>query len=562
MNNNVLINISKFLMVSFILCGCLGSTYKTSESHDFFYNDINSSYNSEDATKISKLHLLNTEEEKIIKKEYVSINNNKQLSSVLKEIGKIDGNVYILKDKDISIFPSSFKLHNIKELNDYLLSTSGKEIVIKKTNTVSVVTITNKEFKEKNKLSKIQFNFSGYVSSDALLDRVSKSSGFNIVNNEDVTLDTKKHHISVSSILNAIDIVKKINNVYTDIDYGNKIISINKYKNNVYTIRVPRIEISASSESKGEEETSTSELKSTSDITVYDEIETIIKNLVKKDKDSSFDIDKTTGIISAYTTNEINEDVKKIITTYEDGFKSEAIIEFTVVELALNKNSQYGIGGTLNLSSGGASSTALDLGSITSSVATRSGKVISNSVNLDGDLGLNLSSKTGRVVNFYNSVIYLKNNIPTTRNHSTKTSIISNMKTTEEEVDGKTTTSTEAEIEEIEDGNSIILTAKIVDDKAYLTVVPNISKTNKLEEKNLGDQLITLPTVTKQSFNVSIELLEGERIFIGSTITHDDAKTYDGILPYEDFVLGGNTDKDYVRKEILYIVKLKKIRHL
>ncbi len=271
---------------------------------------------------------------------------------------------------------------------------------------------------------------------------------------------------------------------------------------------------------------------------------------------------KDAGIISAYTTNEINEDVKKIITTYEDGFKSEAIIEFTVVELALNKNSQYGIGGTLNLSSGGASSTALDLGSITSSVATRSGKVISNSVNLDGDLGLNLSSKTGRVVNFYNSVIYLKNNIPTTRNHSTKTSIISNMKTTEEEVDGKTTTSTEAEIEEIEDGNSIILTAKIVDDKAYLTVVPNISKTNKLEEKNLGDQLITLPTVTKQSFNVSIELLEGERIFIGSTITHDDAKTYDGILPYEDFVLGGNTDKDYVRKEILYIVKLKKIRHL
>ena len=72
--------------------------------------------------------------------------------------------------------------------------------------------------------------------------------------------------------------------------------------------------------------------------------------------------------------------------------------------------------------------------------------------------------------------------------------------------------------------------------------------------------MIKLPQYKDQSYNISKEVGLGETSIVGSIIVHDDAKTYQGVLPIEGFAIGGSDSKSYIRREIVYVVTLKNIK--
>ncbi len=49
-------------------------------------------------------------------------------------------------------------------------------------------------------------------------------------------------------------------------------------------------------------------------------------------------------------------------------------------------------------------------------------------------------------------------------------------------------------------------------------------------------------------------LKNGDRKIIGYLTSYENAKDYDGILPIEDFVLGGANSKKYFRKETVFVI--------
>ena len=524
-----------------------------------FYNEMlentKESLDKKDYKNMKDSYSSSLVDEKQVNKEFISILDDKSLGDILKEMEILDGNYYYLKSSDILIPKSRIKIHNIAELNQYLNAVLDKELFIKKNGSIYLVKLLSTSETKKQSVEHIPFELNGQISVEELIKLMTAESGYEIsigdfIENKD---DFQNSIISVNSktlkdVMNSLSHTK---DVFVDIDYDKEVINVTRYKDIVIELNIPLLDLKSSNQTSNQETSGESKVENNSQIVLYDELDKMLKNIISTDKISTYHIDKASGLIFLKSTKSIENAVRTIAKAYESSFAKEAVIEFERIELALNKNREYGIGtfsddrqtneGTgvvRNLQEDGIFSFASDN-------ATRLLKVTATSNN-----------EIGKILNYSKNVIVLKNNIPTVQSISQNTDYIEKIETTITE----NTTTSEATVNTIKDGTSITAMAKIARDKIFLNITPNVKKLIRITERQIGDSVLQLPEYNDQSYNISREIRLGETSIVGSIIIHDDAKEYQGILPIEGFAIGGSDSKSYIRREIVYVVTLRNIK--
>ena len=490
------------------------------------------------------------------KKKYIDILDDKSLSDVLKELELIDGNFYFLKSSDIQIPKSRIKIKNMTELNQYLNAVLDKELFIKKSGSIYLVKILSKSEAKKQSIDKIPFRLSGEISVEEIIKLITAQSGYEVSIGSYID-DIQKFQDSIisvntKSLIDAINAVANAKNVYVEIDYDKEMIYIKRYKDLVIELNIPVLNLKTTNETSTQETSGESTIENSSQIVLYDELNKMLENIISNDEISTYHIDKASGLIFLKSTKTVESAVRTIVKAYEDSFAKETTIEFERIELVLNKDREYGIG---TISSN--RQTNADAGVVKTLNDGGTFSFVSDNATRLLNLSGTANNEIGKILNYSKNVIVLKNNIPSVQSISQNTDYIEKIETTTDE-NGNITA--EATINTIKDGTSITAMAKILRDKIFLNITPNIKKLIKIDSKKVGDSDIQLPEYKDQSYNISREVSLGETAVVGSIIVHDDTKEYQGVLPLEGFAVGGKDSKKYIRREIVYIVTVKDIK--
>ncbi|MEA3354361.1 MAG: hypothetical protein U9Q33_11150 [Campylobacterota bacterium] len=511
-----------------------------------------------DINETSYYKIKNSYSETLVKREdpaknYVSILKDKSLSAVLKELELIDGKYYYLKSGDMLIPKSRVKIDSFLKLSRYLSAVVDKALVIKKINSMDIVEVVDKSESEKLLFSKIPFKLEGEISADELIKLITLKSGFEIsVGNDMGNFKDQLILVKSDSLIDAINTLQNSRNFYVDINYKDKKINLTKYKNVVIELNIPMMNLRTSQETSSQETSGQNRVSNISSVFLYDELNSMIKNITSSDKSSSYHIDKSSGLIYLKSTKDIEDAVRDVVRAYEESFSKEAIIEFERIELILNKSQEYGIAG---FSAGGKDTK----GTFSRFDGTPNINITGSGFNFQklDQLTASANNQIGHILNYSKNMIVLKNNIPTVQSLSQNTDYLEQIDKTILE---NNNISIRARVGTIKDGTSLTALAKISRDKIFLNITPNIKKLNKLKDTTFDNFTIQLPEYKDQSYNISKEINLGETVVVGSIIVHDDAKEYEGILPIEGFAIGGSDSKSYVRREIVFIVTLKSLK--
>ena len=541
-----------FAIFTLLFVGCSEKSY-----HDEMIDSTKQSLAKQDYKDIKKSYSDSLVDEKFKDKEFISILEDKSLGDILKEMEIIDGNFYYLKSSDILVPKSRIKIHNIQELNEYLNAVLDEELSIKKSGSIYLVKLLSTSETRKQSIENLPFALEGQISVEELIKLITAQSGYevNIGNYIENRSDFQNSIITISSkslkdVLNSLSHAK---DVFIDIDYDTEAINIKRYKDIVIELNIPLLEMKSSSQTSTQETTGESKVENTSSIVLYDELDKMLKNIISSDKISTYHIDKSSGLIFLKSTKSVETTVRNIAKAYEASFAKEAVIEFERIELVLNKSREYGIG------------------SISDDRQTNSGTGVIREIGENGALAFTSNSATrllsivatanneiGKVLNYSKNVLVLKNNIPTVQSITDNTDYVEKIETTTDS-DTNTTTS-DVTVNTLKEGTSITAMAKISRDKIFLNISPSIKKLIQFDEISVDGTSIKLPQYNDQNYNISREVNLGETSIVGSIIVHDDSKDYQGVLPIEDFAIGGTDSKSYVRREIVYIVTLRNIK--
>lgn len=541
-------------LAGLILGGCSNKSY-----HNEMITDVKQSVNKEFYEEMKEPYTKTLVTEVENKKSYISIMEDKSLNDVLKELELLDNNIYYLKSTDIAIPKSRIQIKSFDDLNGYLNAVLDKEIVVQKSGPIHLIEVLNKSEAKKKAVDYTKFELSGEISVEELIKLITASTGYGVAIGNYIE-DKQKFLNSIitinSSLLkDALNSLSHSKNVYIDIDYDKEMISVSRYKDVVIELNIPLLNLKTSNETTTKETSGESKIENTSNIVLYEELEKMVKNIISSDKISTYHIDKSTGLIFLKSTKEIEQAVRTVAKSYEMSFAKEAVIEFEKIEIILNKDRTYGISSMSKTVTDPADTSILN--GISKSVGTEG--ALSYSYQKTGELLEVLATANngiGKMLNYSQNMIVLKNNIPTVQSISQNTDYVEKIETTVSE----SIVTTEATVGTIKDGTSINALAKISRDKVFLNITPNVKKLIKISEATVGDSTIQLPEYNDQSYSISRELRLGETAIVGSMIIHDDAKEYQGVLPLEGFAIGGSDSKSYVRREILYVVTLKSIK--
>ena len=540
------------VMMAFLFSSCSSKSY-----HEEMQENTKNSLDKEDYNEIKRSYSSSMVDEKHKTLDFISILEDKSLGDILKEMELLDGNLYYLKSSDILVPKSRIKIHNVSELNQYLNAVLDKELFIKKSASIYLVKLLSSSETKKQSIETIAFELNGQISVEELIKLITIQSGYeinigNYIENKD-TFQNSIISISSKNLKDALTSLGHAKDVFVDIDYEKEVINITRYKDVVIELNIPLLDIKSSSQTSTQETAGESKVENNSQIVLYDELDKMLKSIISSDTISTYHIDKASGLIFLKSTKSIENTVRVLAKAYESAFSKEAVIEFERIELLLNKDRTYGIG------------------NISDNRQTNAGAGVVREIGTDGALSFisdNLSrllsitatadNKIGRVLNYSKNMLVLKNNIPTVQSITDNTDYVEKIETTVDSDTGLRTS--DVTVNTLKEGTSITAMAKISRDKIFLNITPTIKKLIEFGEVSIDGTMIKLPQYKDQSYNISKEVSLGETSIVGSIIVHDDAKTYQGVLPIEGFAIGGSDSKSYIRREIVYVVTLKNIK--
>ncbi len=551
-------NLLSFTLLTIVLIGCSSKSY-----HEEMIENTKNSLDKKDYKAIKESYAGSLVDEKEVKKEFISILEDKSLGDILKEMEILDGNFYYLKSSDLLIPKSRIKIHNVVELNQYLNAVLDKELFIKKSGSIYLVQLLSTSETKKQSIEHILFKVDGQISVEELIKLITAESGYSVnigsyIDNRD---DFQNSVISISSknLKDALNSLSHAKDVFVDIDYDKEVINVTRYKDIVIELNIPLLDMKSSNQSTATSSSSSSassgesKVENNSQIMLYDELDKMLKNIISTDKISTYHIDKSSGLIFLKSTTSVENAVRTIAKAYEASFSKEAVVEFERIELILNKNRAYGVG------------------TISDDRQTNAGTGVVRSVGSEGAFSFASDNATrllqvtatanneiGKILNYSKNTLVLKNNIPTVQSITDNTDYVEKIETT---IDADTNVRTsDVTVNTLKEGTSITAMAKISRDKIFLNIAPSIKKLIEFGEVSVDGTMIKLPQYNDQSYNISREVRLGETSIVGSIIVHDDVKNYQGVLPIEGFAIGGTDAKSYVRREIIYVVTLKNIK--
>ena len=538
-----------------VFSGCSSKSF-----HEDMIENTKKSLDKKDYSGIKQSYSDSLVDEVNIKKDYISIIDDKSLADILKELEQIDGNLYFLKSSDILIPKSRIKISSFEDLNNYINAVLDKTLTMEQNGQIVLVKILTSSERKKRSIKSIPFNLDGQISVEELVRLITFESGYEVnigsfIQNRD---DFQNSIVQISSrdLQDALNSLAQSKDVYVDVDYDKEAINISRYKDVVIELNIPLLDMSSTSQTSNQETAGgESKIENKSQIVLYEELDKMLKNIIATDKISTYHIDKASGLIFLKSTKSIENAVRTLAKAYEASFSKEAIIEFERIEVLLNKSREFGILGADFTRIG--DGTSWNVGPLS---AESTGALGFETVNPIRNLRMLADSKNdiGKMLNYSKNMIVLKNNIPSVQAITDNTDYVEKIETTRD-ADTKERTS-DVTVNTLKEGTSITAMAKISRDKIFLNIAPTIKKLITFKEVSVDGTTIQLPQYNDQSYNVSKEVKLGETSIVGSIIVHDDAKGYKGIVPIESFAIGGTDSKSYVRREIVYVITLKEIK--
>jgi len=527
-------------------------------------------------------------DEKIIKKKYVDLSTSKDLSTVLNELGRINDRVYMLQNQNITI-PKNINsklihITNFNNLKRYIEDTTNYTIKIISNkfikDRVKKVKVINKSA-AKAGFDEIKFKVNGKESISSALSRIGTLLGYSISYDRDLTdqnnianntpnntntnqNDFRKQDVvfngnSVSDFLNFIE---QNFNVYCDVDYNKKIISIKKYKTKIFNIIALNYKTqqtlsnngitSNSSSQSSQLGTSQSAASNTAKQTITSDIMTTLKNnitnLLDKDTESKVTFSKESGTVMVRTTNQNMQEIKKYINRINSIYAKQVKITVSIYEFVLNR--KYNIGTDLSDISKSLNFKTSNLSkSILKYTNTHSGHTIGANLNLNNDF-----------MRYAKSYIYTQ----IFMNDIAKNMVIQNSQdyiksiTATTTTNTATTTSKNINIATVTDGTNINILPKIIGNKISLNIYIKINSINQLSQVSDGaGGTIYLPDIDEKNIPSQIIMTSGEKRLVGAYQTYQDVKTYNGVAPIEDFIIAGKSGKKFIKKEIFIVLEAK-----
>lgn len=529
-------------------------------------------------------------DEIIINKNYLDLSIAKDLSSALSELGSINNRIYLLNGEDILLNKSNaseiLNIKNFFDLKEYIEDTTNYTISVVsnryKNNRVKKVVVIDKEAKKAG-FDNIEFRVDGKQSISTALSSLAKKIGYSVVysddlfgnknnsfnNRKDVFLD-KDITYNGHNINNFLRYIEKNFDVFADIDYGNKIISIKKYKSQIFNISAFNIEGStelstsglststglSSSESESTQETVSSDTGKSSSknkITTKGELEIKenLKEILKDSHNSKIVFNLDSGQVIVKTTNKNMSEIKAYIDRINAINNQQVDLEITIYEFVLNRDFNFGT--DLNIQGSKVNFTTTNLiKTIVKGNFTHGNTLYEYSVNSE--------NKFLRYSKSYSYKQTLTNNLSemiTLQNTKDYVKAINSTTTT----NTATTTAVQTEISSVNQGVNIAVIPRILGDKISLKTNIKMNSINDLHQHtDSSGNIIYLPDIDEKIIPTQLILKSGERRVLGSYQDYQDVKSYTGIAPIEDFMIGGNSGKKFIKKEIIIVVSAKIIK--
>lgn len=581
-------------VLSFVLTGCVGMM---TDGVNEKYDEVSGRFE----THKSFTKLEDSIKEKVVTPRCVRLDHGASASSALDELALIDGRVYYLRSSDIDIprykTNAATCIDSFAGLKRAIEDTTNYTAIVDpttryRTDRVKIVDLVDKKQQDSN-LANHHITIRGGSTVGETFRKISKATGYNVVYRHSDATDSsstggyagaassstdatakidwfESDHVNFygDSVGDLLEYLSKSFDLFYSIDYRTKIIEISKYKTKHFKLTINNVQLegttaSATASSEGGAET-VSDVQGKIDLDIYSNLEENIKTALASAATQSsgiagagtsqmsyYTIDKATGNIAVRATKRAMEDIERMILDFNDSFSKHAKFRLTVYELLIERSSAAGVDVNYALTAGDDSLnvlTQLNSASPISATIAHGNSVVT----LEADS----QQVSGVVLRTNPFTMLLRNHVPYNRDSTIKTKYIEKQNVETTLVDGAVVTKASQDIATTLDGYVYTVQPHIVN--GVLSAFVNFAavKNLKLEEKQTDSTTsISLPTDSVDNLDVPVELRKGERRIIGSMKLYDYAKNYDGLVPIENFIIGGKGSEAIVWKEAVVVAE-------
>jgi hypothetical protein len=415
-------------------------------------------------------------------------------------------------------------------------------------------------------LDQVPFSLSNSTAVVDALKEISNLTNFNMIYKEndssskenalDDIFKNKFITFKGNNIANFLQLLSNNFNIFIDIDYDNKLIVFSKIKSKIYHVFVNNIQLSG--QLQGEKSSSlggnSSSLPITSSITlnILDDFETNLKDVSSNSKGTKLSFNKSSGQVYVRGDKFALDAVSKLIDDFNSIFNKQIEFELNIYEFAVTKDFDAGVslGATLNNPRG---KNVVITGQSPNLAASLVNMIYTRGTHkLTADV--NMQNQIVRLLKVSNHGYALKNNIPYAIDLTDTKNYVKTVTVTTNATETGTVTTTEPQTDTISEGTVLTVLPRVTGKSIELNIEPTIMSINRIEERTYEGNTITLPDVSINKFKSNISIKSGERKIIGYITKYQDTKDYDGVVPIEDFIIGGESGREYVRTEIVFVV--------
>ncbi len=539
-------------------------------------------------------YLKNNQIEQSVK--YVDLTLSKKLEDILNELSGIEDRIYMIADtrSNISV-PASINskllnINNFTSLKNYIEDTTNHTIEVTKNKFVNnrpkIVKVLDKNSIESN-FKNLDFKIDSKSSVSSALNTLSKKINFSIVYKEDLNSDAGSANMNLqddilsfdsknfsseevrfagSSVSDFLNYIEKNFDVYTDINYEDKIIVISKYKTQLFTVAALNSKITLSdakiqssstggnssgmSSNSNSNETDTNAVKNNLEMKGVEHFKEELKMFLQDDKGHKLIFNEDVGQVVVKTTNSNMKDIENIISQFNAHYSTDISVTIDIYEFVLNKS--YNLGSDVSYSG---SKTHIDTNFLNSSIINAITKVGNKQVefSIDSNNEFIRFSKVNTISQRTSSNIPISVNIGTNENYLAKTSSTTTSNTS-------TTTSRDQEISNIYDGYIYTFLPRLIGNEVILKSELKINTTTELKtHTNPDGETIYMPKQDIKTLPFHNKILSGDKLVLGSYTVFEDTKNYKGAAPIEDFIIAGSSGKKWIKKEIIVVVSVNRV---
>ncbi|MDD5373323.1 MAG: hypothetical protein PHO62_07865 [Sulfurimonas sp.] len=591
----VSLGVTYLVTAALVLGGC--STTKRMESYSA---DVVKDNN---VSSVTKSNLESEFKEIIVTPTEVDISTPKTIKSVLRELQDIDSKIYMLdsgsKNMEIPI-NKRFKIKSLEDLKSYLSTTTDYTVEVAsnkfRVDLPKMIRIIHKNsvlqniVKQSIPLSIVSQN-SHMTAKDALV-AVSKETKFSLIfkyanlANAKTSLDALSgqgvsnfggaggQNLNVGIFDNAIinfqgnnlaDFFSYIENsfdVYVDVDYEKKQIVISQIKANFLKLALSDVFIeSKESQTTGSNDNKSGGKLTTSNIYIkmYKELENKLNAVFGLSSGATtgaaqatneyYKIDSNNGEALIVAGREKLERAREVINSFNENYSKSVYVDFRIYEVLVYNDNRLGSkisgsSGRFNMNLNSEASSVLDF--------TRTTGTLTLNTFIDS------LHKYGHVIKGYRVSSRMTNNIPKSLQLTTMDEYVSRITDNTTTATGVTNTQISNETTTLIYGKTITMKPSVFSDSCAIEIDFQATGKPSLQTRNLGNNQIEIATnKTNDIYRDIVRLRNNETVIVNTIQDSMAASEYSGVVPIENFIIGGTSDKSFLKRETIYIISLK-----